>query len=145
MFGGSSEPVDMVDATYRSVYLPILRDELPRVLEVFDFAEPSMVIGTREASNTPNQALFMLNNELVLKQSAAIANRIMERTDSMTESVEEAFVLIYGRLPTTSELSAAREFVDQYSPESRSSQKTFVTLSGLCQSLLASAEFRFVD
>ncbi len=54
--------LDMEDAKFRSVYLPIVRDEEPRSLEVFDFADASAITGTRESSNTANQALYMMNN-----------------------------------------------------------------------------------
>ncbi|MEM6364799.1 MAG: PSD1 and planctomycete cytochrome C domain-containing protein, partial [Planctomycetota bacterium] len=40
--------LDMEDANFRSVYLPIVRDAVPRALEVFDFADASTVTGTRE-------------------------------------------------------------------------------------------------
>jgi hypothetical protein len=38
---------------HRSVYLPVLRDRLPDVLDLFDFAEPSLVTGDRETTNVP--------------------------------------------------------------------------------------------
>ncbi len=45
----------------RSVYLPIARDILPDALAVFDFAEPTLVSGSREVTNVPSQALYLLN------------------------------------------------------------------------------------
>ncbi len=68
--------LDMDDAKFRSVYLPIVRDEVPRSLEVFDFPDASMVTGTRESSNTANQALYLMNNPFVIQQSEAFAKRI---------------------------------------------------------------------
>ena len=44
--------LDMEDAKFRSVYLPIVRDEEPRSLAVFDFADSSAIIGQRESSHT---------------------------------------------------------------------------------------------
>jgi len=140
-----SERIDMVDATYRSVYLPILRDELPRALEVFDFAEPSMVIGVREVSNTPNQALFMMNNEFVLKQSEAFARRVYELGSSNLERLEQAFLLAYGRLPTASEKRVIAEFAAEFGEGSRYRDRGYLTMVALCQSLFAAAEFRLVD
>ncbi len=142
---GSSERVDMVEATYRSVYLPILRDQLPRALEVFDFAEPSMVIGSRETSSTPNQALFMMNNDFVLKQSETLARRIFELADTNTERVNQAFLLIYGRPTAPKERQAVAEFANSFRRDSRLQNNDLATLAALCQSLLAAAEFRFID
>ena len=74
-----SSQLDMEDAKYRSVYLPVVRDHEPRSLDVFDFADSSSVTGTRESSNTANQALFMLNNPFVIQQSEALAKRLLNR------------------------------------------------------------------
>ena len=46
---------------YRSVYLPIVRDFVPSCLEVFDFAEPSLVVANRDVTNVPAQSLALLS------------------------------------------------------------------------------------
>lgn len=133
---------------YRSVYLPILRDSLPRSLDVFDFAEASMVIGKRESSNTPDQGLYFLNNPFVLAQSDAMAQRLMEETSSLAEQVKMAFLLAYGREATRKELAAAEEFYREIQvSDSRLRRESIQMrkLSALCQGILASAEFRFLN
>jgi len=134
--------LDMEDARFRSVYLPIVRDEVPRSLEVFDFADASTITGTRESSNTANQALYMMNNGFVIAQSDALARRVAQKSSRPNEQLEYAFVLAYGRPPTSGERSATASFVRGFS---KSGARGDETLSALCQSLLASAEFRFVD
>jgi hypothetical protein len=143
--GGNSERVDMVDATYRSVYLPILRDELPRALEVFDFAEPSMVVGERETSSTPNQALFMLNNDFVLINSAALAKRVIETESSPALRLEQLFRLTYGRSPSTTERAAVRKFIQEFDDNSPARDRAVATYVTLSQALIAAAEFRIID
>ena len=140
-----NDRVDMVNATYRSVYLPILRDELPRSLEVFDFAEPSMVVGSRETANTANQALFMLNNDFVVLRSEAFAQRLIEEVNSPEGRVRRAFELAYGRQPRRDEVAAIRKFVDEFSRQTASSDRGLDTLAAICQSLFAAAEFRYID
>jgi hypothetical protein len=133
---------------YRSVYLPVVRDNLPRSMEVFDFAEPSMVVGTRETSNTPDQGLYFLNNEFVIQQSDAIAIRIMKEKSQPREQIRYAFLLAYGREATSSELNAAEKFYSEFEVESRFGRRGevgFKKLSAICQAILGSAEFRFVD
>ena len=133
--------LDMEDAKFRSVYLPIVRDEEPRSLEVFDFADSSTITGERESSNTANQALYMLNNRFVIQQSTGLAQRIANTHSQWSEQIEQAFLLTYGRPPTAGERSATASFLRSYS-QSSERQKT---LQVLCQSLFASAEFRYVD
>ncbi len=144
--------LDMNDAKFRSVYLPIVRDEEPRSLEVFDFAEPSMVVGTRESSNTANQALYLMNNPLVIDQSEALANRVSSEGGRVAGQIESAFMLVYGRPPTSGERSAAASFFKSFSPEIRygvgrtsGPRVQGETLTAFCQSLFASAEFRYID
>ncbi len=83
--------LDMEDAKYRSVYLPIVRDNEPRSLDVFDFADSSTVIGTRESSNTANQALFMMNNPFVIQQSEEFAKRVAASETKLAERIRLAF------------------------------------------------------
>ena len=103
------QPVD-----YRSVYLPIVRDNLPRSLEVFDFAEPTMVIGQRESSNTPDQGLYFLNNEFVIQQSDAMARRLIKGNEKVKDRLEMAFLLAYGRKATSGELRATANFYRKF-------------------------------
>lgn len=139
---------------YRSVYLPVARNALPRSMEVFDFAEPSMVIGQRESSNTPGQALYMLNNTFVIEQSDALGRRILKEAESPADRINLAFRLVYNRPPTEEEIRASNKFfrnadttpANGRGGASRSAnEKKFVALSEFCQALFASAEFRYVN
>jgi hypothetical protein len=133
--------LDMEDATCRSVYLPVVRDELARSMEVFDAADPNTIVGTRESSNTANQSLYMLNNPVVIAQSDALADRIMDRYGSLKDQIAAAFEMVYLRGPTSVERRAVSEFF-------RSTQRDAShreALSAICQSLYASAEFRYLD
>jgi hypothetical protein len=120
------------------VYLPVARGLLPRALEVFDFAEPSMVIGQREASNTPAQALYLLNNRFVIEQSEVLASRLQQQADDRTSQVQLAFRLVYGRPATEQELAASRNFL-------QGSRDASAGLTEFCQALFATAEFRYVN
>ena len=131
--------LDSVNSNHRSVYLPIVRDFVPRSLEVFDFADPSMVIGVREASNTPNQALFMMNNPLTLRLSDAFAQRILDSGSRLNDRVERAFVLAYGRKPSAQERKASMRYLNE------SGLRANQAFSSFCQSLFAAAEFRYLN
>ncbi len=139
---------------YRSVYLPVARNALPRSLEVFDFAEPSMVIGQRESSNTPAQALYMMNNAFVIEQSDALARRILKEAEAPAAKIDLAFRLVYNRPPTIDEIRASNHFfrsadttpaAGRGSSSRSGNEKKFVALSEFCQALFASAEFRYLN
>ncbi len=135
--------LDMEQARYRSVYLPIVRDEVPRSLDVFDFADSNTVTGVRESSNTANQALYMMNNPFVIRQSQGFAKRIQQDSKGSANEIELMFLLAYGRPLTSGERAATAALVRSYSGAGRSLSES--TLAVLCQSLFASAEFRYID
>jgi hypothetical protein len=141
----AGNPLDMEDAKFRSVYLTLVRDEEPRSLEVFDFADSSAIVGTRESSNTANQALYMMNNRFVIQQSDALARRVAEISTQLPAQIRYLFLLTYGRQPTSGERSAVASFVRRYSSSSGDPSRGHETLRVLCHSLLASAEFRMID
>ncbi|MFM7057743.1 MAG: PSD1 and planctomycete cytochrome C domain-containing protein [Planctomycetota bacterium] len=137
--GGGS--VFEASVPWRSVYLPVPRNSVPRSLDVFDFAEPSMVIGQRETSNTPAQALYLLNNTFVLEQSDALARRLQQSTADRNDRITQAFLLVFGRQPEADELHASLDFLD----DAEQSGNSAAALSSFCQALFASAEFRYVN
>ena len=134
---------------FRSVFLPIVRDNLPRALEVFDFAEPGMVVGKRETSNTPSQGLYLLNNDFVLKQSRKMAERLVDEAESTLDRIKLAFLLAYGRHASEQEIAAAekfyRDFETRRSFRSRNDSVELRKLSAIAHSILISAEFRYTN
>ncbi len=140
-----SHQLDMEDAKFRSVYLPVVRDEEPRSLEVFDFADSSAVTGQRETSNTANQALYMMNNRFVIQQSEALADRLIRYSSVPAEQVGVAVQITLGRAPTAGERAALVRFAREFSSEGGSSSRHRDTLAAMCQSLFACADFRYVE
>ena len=133
---------------HRSVYLPIGRNNLPRALDVFDFADPNSVTGTREVSNTADQALYMMNNPFVLELSDAFARRVMQSTKDPQGRVDRAFQIAYGRSASIEEMNASLKFVRK-AKESQdqvpADEALFKAWSQFCQALMAAAEFRILN
>ncbi|HIG82836.1 MAG: DUF1553 domain-containing protein [Verrucomicrobiales bacterium] len=127
---------------HRSVYLPIVRNYVPEFLQIFDFAEPSSVIGRRDVTTVSTQALFLLNDRFVIDQSNATAKRLLsdERLENQEERIAGAYLLAFGRTPSGSELSEFRKFLDE---AIKNGQAPEVAFSGFIQALFASAEFRY--
>ncbi|MEO6785442.1 MAG: DUF1553 domain-containing protein, partial [Chthoniobacteraceae bacterium] len=114
-------------------------------LALFDFAEASLVTGQRQETSVPAQALYLMNSPLVLKQSEAMAARLLA-AQSLTpaQRVEMAFQWAFGRAPTAAEAKAAGEFGPRFVQASgRSEPKDFWI--AFCQSLFAAAEFRTLN
>ncbi len=129
-------PKDLDDSMHRSVYLPIIRDRLPDVLSLFDFAEPSLVTGDREQTNVPVQALYLMNSSFVQSRARALAARLQKEAKSDEQFVERAFQLCFGRSPEPAELDHSLTFLQSADDLNRLS---------FCQALLSTAEFRNLD
>jgi hypothetical protein len=128
-------PPDLDGSHHRSVYLPVIRDHLPDVLEQFDVANPNLVTGDRDVTNVPLQGLYLLNGPFVQEMAAALAKRIQ----SAPNQIELAFQLCFNRTPDVQEIALAEKFLRTNSANESK------LLAAFCQSLLASAEFRFAD
>ena len=136
---------------YRSVYLPILRDALPESLALFDASDPNLVSGQREETNVPGQALYLMNNRFVIEQAAALAGRMLAGESSQRDRIASAFLMCYSRSASQQEIEAAEGFLRRFemaagSREGKGLEETRrLALSSFCQSLLASAEFRYLN
>ncbi|MBC7854557.1 MAG: PSD1 domain-containing protein [Pirellulaceae bacterium] len=99
----------------RSVYLPLLRGITPNSLSVFDFAEQGMVTGSRDSTTVAPQALYLLNDPFVRKQSLALAERLLAKSDlDDAGRTMLAYRLIFSREPTTHELERGTAFLVAY-------------------------------
>ncbi len=133
------------NVSHRSVYLPIVRNLLPEFLRAFDFAEPSMIVGRRQETTVPSQALFLLNSPFVIEQASAMAEALLAEGKSAPETlVEKAYKRALSRHPSEEELSQAMEFY-QIASSDKGEQDSPEALAHLCHALFASAEFRYLD
>ncbi|MDG1897105.1 MAG: DUF1553 domain-containing protein [Fuerstiella sp.] len=131
---------------HRSVYLPIIRGMLPEMLKIFDFPEPSNPSGQRTVTNVPTQSLFLMNSEFVQQQAGAIAARVMESSSDNGDRIRFAWLMCLGREPASGEIEETTQFLDRLSISiSDDSTRNVQVWQTVCQSLLASAEFRFID
>ena len=100
--------------TQRSVYLPIVRDNLPEALALFDAPDPSLIVADRPTTTVPSQGLFLLNNPFVIRSAEAAAEKLLKETTTDTERIRAAYLSFYGRPPGEKELATAEKFIDSY-------------------------------
>ncbi|MHB1561112.1 MAG: DUF1553 domain-containing protein, partial [Isosphaeraceae bacterium] len=127
--------------TRRSVYVPVFRNALPELFEVFDFADPSMVVGRRNVSTVSTQALFLMNHPFVLDQARSAARRLLvgpDRDDSARAL--RAYRWTLGRSPTPAERDLVVRFVAGSADE-----RTEQAWAMVFQALFASVEFLYAN
>ena len=98
----------------RTLYGYVDRAHLAEVMNHFDFASPEMPNGHRYTTTVPQQALFLMNNPLVIEQ----ARRIVERKDFTKleddeRRVEYLYSLLYQRLPSPQEIQLGLAFFEE--------------------------------
>jgi hypothetical protein len=128
----------------RAVYWPVLRNSLPQLFDVFDFANPSMVVGQRNQSSTPPQSLFMMNNPLVIELAERTATRLLNDPDSSNrDRMNQLFWQTIGRAPTDSECETVAQYlqdVDRTDP-----LQWHAAWAQVVQAMFASLDFRYLD
>ena len=79
-----------------------------------------MVTGSRDTTTVATQALYLLNDPFVRRQSLALAERLLERTESDdTARVDRVYRLTVGRPATVGEIERAENYVSHYESDLR--------------------------
>ncbi len=117
----------------RSVYKFVARGGERVFMDSFDCPDPAVATPQRSSSNTPVQALTLLNNRFVLRQSGMLAKRLERDAGTSREAqVMRAHQLLFGRDATTRERDLGMKFAEEHG------------LDLYCRALLNSNEFVYV-
>jgi hypothetical protein len=130
--------------THRSVYLPVVRDQVLESLALFDFADPSLVTGQRATTTGPAQALYFMNGPFVIRQAETLAERVCTAAQPDDRRVDLAYRLALARTPTDAERGRALAFLRDFAGRVAGTSPTRAAWKALCQAMFASAEFRYL-
>lgn len=137
------------DFPSRSVYLPVIRNDLPELFEIFDFADPHTTTGMRRSTMVPTQGLYLLNDEFVMDAAKATAQRILDHAPAEREArVLAIYEAILNTRPTDAEVRIMSEALTQFEQRFEAEEPTQRELSALalaCHALLASSRFQFLE
>jgi len=171
---GLVTPIETPKGWRRSIYVTQRRSELPTLLENFDMPAMSPNCLERNVSIVAPQALNLLNNAMIQKLVRSLAERVrQEAGDDPRRQVERLHWIVYGRLITEEEkklcLEALNRLAQSASPPSHSDRQVatsaasralnmtdpakrgsdegrdFAALTKLCQTLVNSAAFLYID
>jgi len=108
--GHSIDPSDP-ETRRRTIYSQVSRLKLNPMLALFDYPDPNVHSERRATTTTPTQKLFLLNSPFVVKTAAILTERLKEETDGNEELVEQAYLLLFSRKPTTDERQLGIEYL----------------------------------
>jgi hypothetical protein len=136
----------------RSVYLPVIRNDIAPLFEVFDFADPDVADGQRDATTVPTQALYLMNSTFANAQAKAAAARLIGEAKDDGKRLGLLFRRALGRAPTSPETASTLKFLADYRQTIEtlgSGQKPkdpeLAAWQAVCLSVFGCNEFRFVE
>jgi hypothetical protein len=97
----------------RGMYTLIKRTVPPPSMAIFDASNRDMCEVRRLRTNTPLQALVMMNDPTVLEASRVLAGRLLEEKTDVKDKVTKAFRLIVCRKPTEKEVEVLTNYFNK--------------------------------
>ncbi|MCO6454123.1 MAG: PSD1 domain-containing protein [Pirellulaceae bacterium] len=145
--------------TRRSIYIQVKRTQPLAVLQSFDAPVMETNCERRASSTVATQALMLMNSEFMLQQARRMAQRVEREGAASTAAADEhaglldrAWQLAFCREIGESERRAAEEFLARQVEQIRAggnlppdTSPELLALTCLCQVLLSSNEFLYVD
>jgi cytochrome c553 len=142
----------------RSIFVQARRSRPVTVLDTFDLPQMTPNCEKRNSSTVATQSLLLMNSEFISVQARHFATRVQaDGGTNLSEQIRLAWRLAFARSATDEEVKAALAFIDENTTHFRAhpvvdSRNTKlkrspkeVAMTTLCQLLLSSNEFLYID
>ncbi|MFO0012618.1 MAG: DUF1553 domain-containing protein [Planctomycetota bacterium] len=147
------------DKYRRSIYLQSKRGLPLSLLETFDMPAMNPNCDARRCSTVAPQALLFLNEQSIIQFADKTAERLWSETSESDAQIQRLFLKLFAKPPTESEQVACREYLQGQrevfaadpNPDWRKRMETeshapeVRALASLCQVLMASNRFLYID
>ena len=147
-FDHTSKDLTTYDSRRRSLYLPVVRNNVFDLFGLLDFPDPAVSTGDRATTVVAAQALLMLNSEFVMQAAAGFADRLLAGPGDDDQRLCRLYVIAFGREPTDAEQRADRAFLaasaQVRSAGSDADQRQRAAWTTLCHVVLAANEFIYL-
>ncbi|HEY3864426.1 MAG TPA: PSD1 and planctomycete cytochrome C domain-containing protein [Verrucomicrobiae bacterium] len=114
--GGPPVQLDLGEGGFshrRTIYGMVDRRNLPEVYGQFDFANPDITTGKRYDTIVPQQALFMMNNPLVVELARRLVNgQQFQALAGDDARIRFLYERLYQREPTSVEMKLGADYID---------------------------------
>ena len=139
------KPIEIEGFKFRTVYLPVARNNLVPELSAFDAANPDLVSGQRAETTVPTQALYLLNSEFIQTQSATIGRLAVESSSHPGDEVDWIYQTLLGRTPNPVERQQAMGFIAESGAGTEELEGLQVACGHFAHVLMISTEFLFLN
>ena len=135
----------------RSLYLPVVRNQLFPMFQLFDFADSNAVTSRRGDSTVAPQALFLMNSPFVMEQARHFAEDLLSlETADDRERVALAHRKVLARPPSDRETEQALAYLAGYPKVQETNQAERAEArreawASYCQLLFGLNEFMYIE
>ena len=143
--------IDLTDYTSRrrSLYLPVIRNNVFDLFQLLDFPDPAVPNSDRATTTVPTQALMMLNSDLVMQSASDFAGRLLAEPGDDDQRIARLYAIAYGREITIEERQANQSFVAEVEKtlaanEPDATKRRRQAWNVLCQLIVAASEFVYL-
>ncbi|MDB5387188.1 MAG: hypothetical protein JWM11_2834, partial [Planctomycetaceae bacterium] len=149
-FDHTSKDLTDYSSLRRSLYLPIVRNNVYDIFQLLDYPDAAIPTGDRTSTTVAPQALLMMNSELVTRASSELAGKLLNPAlNEDGERLQRLYVLAYGREATADEITQSKAFVKDIEKAFEKQEPDPATRrvrawETLCQVALASNEFIYL-
>ncbi|GAA5504962.1 DUF1553 domain-containing protein [Novipirellula caenicola] len=148
VFNHTSQDNSKYDSTRRSIYVPVIRNHLYDMFQLFDYSDASVLTGDRNTSTIAPQALFLMNSDLVAELTLSFADRLLKTQPDVQQRIHRLYLETFGRTATAAESSDAANFLNQFralqQDSSGDTDPERLAWQALCQAIVSSSEFVYL-
>jgi hypothetical protein len=134
----------------RTIYLPVIRNNVYDMMDLFDYPDPAVPSSDRATTTIAPQALLMLNSEMVFECSKRLAGQLSSKGPRDDSSrVARAFLQTLCRNPSDAEAKSLSSFLQKLrsslgSVEADGEERDAQAWTLICQTLLCSNAFAYI-
>lgn len=130
---------EIVNAKYRSIYLPCPRDYSIESLDIFNRPDNNLLNANRDETIVATQALYMMNNSSINSYCELMAKEINEKLKdkSTKEKIVYGYLKCLSRVPSEQEITIFENYFLK-------SDNNTNALIGLIQTLISTLAFRSI-
>ena len=135
--------IDLAQSPFRTLYAQVSRSgdafAADEFLRRFDFPVMRATVAKRPRSIVPQQFLFLLNGEFMVRRARALLARLEREATTDRERIQLAYQILYSRAPEDAEVQIGLKFLGE-----PAAGVQFSAWEQYAQVLLSANEFMFV-
>jgi len=139
VFNHTSEDGTNYLTNRRSIYLPVIRNNVFDLFQLFDFPNPNSMCGNRTPTTTPQQALYLMNSPLVRQAALGFSQKGFGSDPKVR--IQLLYNSAFHRDAEPDEIRQSLRFLESFSSKSEPSDKWHA----FAQSLICSNEFLYLE